>query len=466
MSVKLRSRFEWRSILWAMLRSSLRRYLDPLVGAVIRGIIAAAAWLAEEHDIQVFRLLQSVWQPAGDDLDLAVADLPMSGRKAATKATVAVVFELSPGLVSAITIPAETRVQASRTGIVAKSKASATALGTTTIECEAENAGAAGNVAPGDIDRLLSPIEGVLSVSNAESGMGGSDEEADVALRTRRSEFYDSLRGGTPTALEAAAKAVAGVAFAGCREHYPAPGECTLAICDGDGNATDEMLEAVELALEEGGAETVPGYRAAGGVVHVERPQRFLLVPSLLVQMKSGQRLDDHAAAIELAVQERVGVCGLAALLTLSQLGDAVEDAVPEVFQVSAVTALLVGMPIVLPITAHSTEGTWQQEAFEFAYSALSVRWGGSDWVSIDTTSGLFVNPVTFRKPDGSASLTAYVTPWTENGRWPRYSLVELVSRLTMAEVTQFEPNVIPIAGSVTVVAAPISGTLVPAEEN
>ena len=108
-------------------------------------------------------------------------------RRPAVKATGQVTFIGTPGTV----IPAGTQVSTASTEaapaifFATKTEATIGAGGSVTVDIEAVEAGASGNVAAGTITMLVQPVAGVTGVSNAAAATGGLDEENDASLLGR-----------------------------------------------------------------------------------------------------------------------------------------------------------------------------------------------------------------------------------------------------------------------------------------
>lgn len=66
---------------------------------------------------------------------------------------------------------------------------------------------------------IVTPVSGLVSVTNVASAVPGRDEETDAALRSRRAQNLVIALGGTATAMENAIGLVAGVTFVGVREN-------------------------------------------------------------------------------------------------------------------------------------------------------------------------------------------------------------------------------------------------------
>jgi uncharacterized phage protein gp47/JayE len=122
----------------------------------------------------------------GEYLDLRCEEHGLT-RRPAVKATGQVTFTGTTGTV----IPAGTQVSTASSEaapavfFVTKNEATIGAGGTVTVDIEAVEAGASGNVAAGTITMLAQSIAGVTSVTNAAATTGGLDEEDDASLLAR-----------------------------------------------------------------------------------------------------------------------------------------------------------------------------------------------------------------------------------------------------------------------------------------
>ncbi len=122
----------------------------------------------------------------GQYLDLRCEEHGIT-RRPAVKASGQVTFTGTPGTV----IPAGTQVSTASSGaapavfFTTTSEATIGTEGTVTVDIEAMEAGASGNVAAGTITLLAQPVAGVTSVTNAAATSGGLDEEDDASLLAR-----------------------------------------------------------------------------------------------------------------------------------------------------------------------------------------------------------------------------------------------------------------------------------------
>lgn len=174
-------------------------------------------------------------------------------RRPAVKATGQVTFTGTPGTPGTV-IPAGTRVSTASSEaapaifFATKSDATIGAGGTVTVDIEAVEAGASGNVAAGMITMLAQPVAGVTSVTNAAATTGGLDEEDDATLLSRYLQKVRSPSAGGNKAdyvnwtLEVAG--VGGVSVVPVRD---GPGTVSIAIIGTDKKpASQELVDTVQ----------------------------------------------------------------------------------------------------------------------------------------------------------------------------------------------------------------------------
>lgn len=192
-------------------------------------------------------------------------------RQPAQPARLTLRFSRATPAPEAILIPEGTRAQ-TPTGIGFRTTQDAwmPAGGTQVdVPAEAEVAGAAGNVPVGAVSEVKDALPGIEAVTNISPGTGGQDEETLEAQQARFARHIASLAKGTLMSLEAAALSArtpqgaspaAVLAVDRVRDPSIPLGEARVYV-DADPSATQEILDAVMLALEE--------VRPAGIVVSV-----------------------------------------------------------------------------------------------------------------------------------------------------------------------------------------------------
>lgn len=166
-------------------------------------------------------------------------------RRPVVKATGQVTFTGTPGTV----IPAGTRVSTASSEaapaifFATKSDATIGAGGTVTVDIEAVEAGASGNVAAGTITMLAQPVAGVTSVTNAAATAGGLDEEDDASLLARYLQRVRSpSAGGNKADYVNWAMEVPGVGGVSVVPVRDAPGTVSIAIINTNKVPADQAL--------------------------------------------------------------------------------------------------------------------------------------------------------------------------------------------------------------------------------
>lgn len=185
----------------------------------------------------------------GEYLDLRCEEHGLT-RRAAVKATGQVTFTGTPSTV----IPAGTQISTSGSEaapaviFTTKTEATISAEGTVTVDIEAVEAGADGNVAAGAITLLAQPISGVTGVSNAAATTGGLDEEDDATLLSRYLQKVRSpSAGGNKADYVNWAMEVPGVGGVSVVPVRDGPGTVSIAIIGSDKKpASQDLVDAVQ----------------------------------------------------------------------------------------------------------------------------------------------------------------------------------------------------------------------------
>ncbi|BAH06756.1 baseplate J/gp47 family protein [Clostridium kluyveri] len=135
------------------------------------------------------------------------------------------------------------------------------------IDAKCTQAGSIGNVPPGSITMLLTPINGVKSVTNEEQFKGGTDIEDDThySQRITEAEQQEKLSGADSDYIRWAQK-VDGVGYAYPVSEWNGPGTVKVLILDKNGQtATQELIEAVQNYI----APIVPPGQNRGGLAPI-----------------------------------------------------------------------------------------------------------------------------------------------------------------------------------------------------
>ena len=231
------------------------------VGAGLRGILEAVA-SAIAGLYQLIRTVSGalfIQTAEGTWLDLKAREVGVR-RLGAKKARVRLTFGRSTPATQDILIPAGTLVR-SRRDVHGRSlryvtdvdATLATGQSSVVVTATAEEAGTLGNVGPGTITLIVTPISGVETVDSRDVGElsylveEGADPESDRALRERAILKWDTLGvGGSRGAYQAWALAVPGVKAAMVLDDAPyGPGTVGLVILGADGVPTPQLLADV-----------------------------------------------------------------------------------------------------------------------------------------------------------------------------------------------------------------------------
>lgn len=135
------------------------------------------------------------------------------------------------------------------------------------IDAKCTQAGVIGNVPPGNITMLLTPINGVKSITNEEQFKDGTDIEDDTHYSQRivEVEQQEKLSGADSDYIRWAQK-VDGVGYAYVKEEWNGPGTVKVLILDKNGQtATQELIDAVQNYI----APIVPPGQNRGGLAPI-----------------------------------------------------------------------------------------------------------------------------------------------------------------------------------------------------
>lgn len=203
-----------------------------------------------------------------------------------TYALVELTFTSAADAVGAITVPAGTII---KTGTTDDAIEVMTILdvdvpgagGSATVDAQAVEPGAAGNIAPNRATFFDQPIASIASVTNVQSGSGGQDEETLAAMKERSAkETRSQNRVVTTEDAEQQAEGVAGVLrargagsiyFDGFNTFTRATGVNVIAIVDTTINETQNT------PLQEAVAEAINAQAMAGYITSVHQPKVRLI---------------------------------------------------------------------------------------------------------------------------------------------------------------------------------------------
>jgi uncharacterized phage protein gp47/JayE len=247
-------------LLAAVLAKTPFTNLNP--GAALRGILEAlSSGLAGLY--QLTRTVSGalfIQTATGTWLDLKAREVGVC-RLIAKKAQVRLTFGRATPATQDTLIPAGTIVRSKKDAAGASIRfltdVNATLLtgaSSVVVVATAEQAGLAGNVGPGLITLIVTPISGIESVTNVDVGelsyrvQEGADAESDRAFRERATQKWDTLGvGGTRGAYHAWALSVPGVQASMVLDDAPyGPGTVGVVVLGTDGAPTPQLLADVK----------------------------------------------------------------------------------------------------------------------------------------------------------------------------------------------------------------------------
>ncbi|RSL28989.1 baseplate J/gp47 family protein [Salibacterium salarium] len=125
--------------------------------------------------------------------------------------------------------------------------------GEVTVEAEAEEAGAVGDVSAGEFTLVRGDLSGVLDVTNAEAFEGGADEESDESLLARTFErVREPATSGNVYHYEQWAKEVPGIEEANVEPVWDGPGTVRVVLISDEMRAPDQTtIDAATDYIEE-----------------------------------------------------------------------------------------------------------------------------------------------------------------------------------------------------------------------
>lgn len=171
--------------------------------------------------------------------------------------------------------------------------------GELTLSVKAEETGRASNIAPGAAAIMLSPLEGVEEVANAEAITGGADVESDESYRARLLLEYGAAQGaGNVADYKRWALSYPGVGFVTVVPLWSGPGTVLVVITDEDNNpVSGEVTAGLQNELDP-----VPGKgegkAPVGAEVSVTTPTLKTVTVAAKVVLEPGYTLDGTSGTI------------------------------------------------------------------------------------------------------------------------------------------------------------------------
>ena len=329
------------------IQASRAGLIDFSPGSILRAAVEAFAlegtWL--QAMVLAVAAITRLATSKGSDADSFVADFGVT-RLAATAAAGIVTFSRFSATGTA-SIPVGSTLQsgdgtqrfivtadATNPAFSANAYLMAAGVSSLNVPAMALVAAAAGDVAPGVVTVITSPIPGVDTVTNALSFGGGTDAETDAALRLRFPIFIRSLSKATEAAIQEAAATVPGltsvfpvenVTYTGVAQ----PGYFYVIVDDGSGSPSAAFLDQVATAIE-----AVRGFTISFGVFG---PQIDSVAIGMTVQIEAGFDVPTVTAAVSSSLTAYIDGLALGTPLRLTRLAQVAYNASSGVTDVSNV---------------------------------------------------------------------------------------------------------------------------------
>jgi uncharacterized phage protein gp47/JayE len=167
------------------------------------------------------------------------------------------------------------------------------------VPVAASEPGTDGNVASGTITTVLSPLEGIAGITNAQATLSGAEIESDEALRNRVLLAYGGAQGsGTVADYQAWALAYPGVGFVGVEPIWNGPGTVRVTVTDANNRpVAQETVDGLQELLDPVPGEG-RGLAPIGAVVTVGTATSQAVAVAATVTLRPGYTLDGAGGTI------------------------------------------------------------------------------------------------------------------------------------------------------------------------
>ena len=298
----------------AGVQGSASQLIDLSIGSVLRALLESCASVAlwmQWLILQVLSMTRAATS-SGPDLDSWMADFSLT-RLPGAQAVGQVTFARYTVGSNAVLIPTGTTVSTTdgtqSFAVVGQTSNPAwngsngfvlAAMATSvTVPVQATAPGLAGNVLPGAIGLLTTPIAGIDTVTNTLIFSGGVNAESDAAFRSRFQLYINSRSLATAGAVEYAVASIQqGLRYAVLENvdtmGNALPGNFCVVVDDGTGAPPDTLLARVSAAVE--------AVRPIGSTYSVQGPAAI----GISVAMSAAIANTQDAAQIALSIQQNV----------------------------------------------------------------------------------------------------------------------------------------------------------------
>lgn len=269
---------------------------------MLKAVACALSDFTAELDEAADKLFVKALQ--GEELDDYVENWSYVERKGLTRATGYVTFTAKEGKKGLI--PQGTYVSGSGcTYITSEDCEIEEEGGEVTVAVAASEYGSVGNTSAGNIDRMLTQIEIIKSVTNRNDITGGEDEESDDELRERYSRaIKKAANAGNMAFYEELATSVEGISEAYC---VPCPdnvgGSADVYVINSDGGTvTEEAIKQAQKLIDPNQNGDGGGEAPVGAVVTVKNPS----ITQVNVQFTAIYHTGYNKERVEKEVRERI----------------------------------------------------------------------------------------------------------------------------------------------------------------
>ena len=297
---------DFKSITASMInwiRGNTTKITDFNIGSTARTLVEAPA-------IEMDQLYQEFFHGIKEAIPVATYRSFDFTKEPATSANGLMTFYASGGQTTAVAIPAGTVVKNPSSGILYKTSLDASIpVGQTsvTVLTVATTTGYNTNSLPLTITQLISPVDGVIGVTNVAPFNNGTDLETEAEQKVRFIQYITTLARGTIAALKYGATTVKiydnngivteEVASVATIEPYvedPAlnnPGTVNLYVHNGSGGTSVSLVSKVQKVIDgyyDDNGVAVPGWKSAGVTVNCYAAAERLLSVTAQITLLSG----------------------------------------------------------------------------------------------------------------------------------------------------------------------------------
>ncbi len=262
----------------------------------------------------------------GDELDDYVANWSYTKRKAMTQANGYATFTAKSGRVGKIA--QGTYIASPRCNYITSEDCEITESGgSVTVAVVAADYGSIGNAEAGEINKLITSVDFIESVTNYDAVSGGEDEESDDELRDRyNTAIKKAANAGNIAYYEELAVSVEGVGEAYC---VPcpgnSPGSADLYVVNADGGeVVESAVEAVQNIVDPNRNGDGAGAAPVGAFVTVKKPEIMRVNITVSPVYYTGYNKERTEAEMRERITEYLKTCFTEKILRYKKIGQCV----------------------------------------------------------------------------------------------------------------------------------------------